>query len=228
MILSYILMQKHQLQTKQSNVFISHITRRCLTIMNNKIPNNMVQLFWKKKMCKCVCRNWRHSGIFYTCYNNFSLNIQIWIHCDMVVKYILLIWFLLFLLCVSPTLAEFYFMWIVFLVLCPDKWVKYCWCFPTFFYQHKHILNFLAYFPYFEKMKVGLWYHHAVCVSVNPPCQLLNAWTNLYETWYIYHGTWAHLNGILHKSLPSICVCMCIPPTVARWRLGKVYTSFHC
>jgi hypothetical protein len=28
-----------------------------------------------------------------------------------------------------------------------------------------------------------------LAVSVNPPCQLLNASTNLYETWYVYHGT---------------------------------------
>jgi hypothetical protein len=36
--------------------------------------------------------------------------------------------------------------------------------------------------------------------------------TNLYETWYLYHGTWAHLNGVLHKSLPSVCIC--IPPSL--------------
>jgi hypothetical protein len=29
--------------------------------------------------------------------------------------------------------------------------------------------------------------------------QLLNAWTNLYETWYVYHGTWANLNGIIKQ-----------------------------
>jgi hypothetical protein len=38
----------------------------------------------------------------------------------------------------------------------------------------------------------------------------LNAWTNLYHTWYVYHGTWAHLNGIIHKPFPSICVCVCV------------------
>jgi hypothetical protein len=38
------------------------------------------------------------------------------------------------------------------------------------------------------------------------PHQLLNAWTILHETWYIYHGTWSHLNCILHKSFPSVCV----------------------
>jgi hypothetical protein len=38
----------------------------------------------------------------------------------------------------------------------------------------------------------------------------LNAWTNLYETWYVYHGTWAHLNGVFHKSLPSVCVPVCV------------------
>jgi hypothetical protein len=57
--------------------------------------------------------------------------------------------------------------------------------------------------------------HHAVCVAVYPPYhQLLNGWTSLNETWYIFihHGTWAHPNDMLHKSLP---------PIVARQRLGK-------
>jgi hypothetical protein len=34
----------------------------------------------------------------------------------------------------------------------------------------------------------------------------LNAWTNLYGTRYVYHGTWANLSGVPHKSLPSVCV----------------------
>jgi hypothetical protein len=34
----------------------------------------------------------------------------------------------------------------------------------------------------------------------------LNSWTSLNETWYVYHGTWSHLNGVLHKSLPSVCL----------------------
>jgi hypothetical protein len=46
----------------------------------------------------------------------------------------------------------------------------------------------------------------------------LNAWTNLYELRYVYHGTWAHLNGVLHKYLPSVCVLYVY---VARQRLGK-------
>jgi hypothetical protein len=47
---------------------------------------------------------------------------------------------------------------------------------------------------------------------VCPPYKRLNGWTNLYETWYVYHGTWAHLNGILHKSIPSVCVSLCVSP----------------
>jgi hypothetical protein len=80
---------------------------------------------------------------------------------------------------------------------------------------------------------------HAVCVSANtpPPSHLLNASTNVYETLYVrvYHCTRAHLNGVLHKSLPSFCVSVCIsllsllgkgsvkciPPFIARQRLGK-------
>jgi hypothetical protein len=54
-----------------------------------------------------------------------------------------------------------------------------------------------------------------VCVS---PYELLNARPSLYENWRVYHGTWAHLNGALHGSLPSLCL---YPSTVARQRLGK-------
>jgi hypothetical protein len=52
---------------------------------------------------------------------------------------------------------------------------------------------------------------------------------------YIYNVAWAHLNGILHKSLPSVRVSVCVsilsllgkgpvkyvPPFIARQRLGK-------
>jgi hypothetical protein len=32
-----------------------------------------------------------------------------------------------------------------------------------------YILTLLAYLPYFENIKVGLWDHHAVCVSASLP-----------------------------------------------------------
>jgi hypothetical protein len=35
------------------------------------------------------------------------------------------------------------------------------------------------------------------------------------------HGTCVHLNGVLHQFLQLVCVCICIPPIVARQRLGK-------
>jgi hypothetical protein len=59
------------------------------------------------------------------------------------------------------------------------------------------------------------------CCLYISPYQLLNACTNLYETWYAYRWNWAHLNGVLHKTLPSVCVCMCIDPVVAKQRLGR-------
>jgi hypothetical protein len=49
-----------------------------------------------------------------------------------------------------------------------------------------------------------------VCVSVYPPYQLFNAWRNPCETWFVHHSTWAHLNYFLRKSLPSICVFVCV------------------
>jgi hypothetical protein len=45
-----------------------------------------------------------------------------------------------------------------------------------------------------------------------PPNQPLNARTSLYETWYVYHGTWAHLNSVLRKFLPSVSLSVCIFP----------------
>jgi hypothetical protein len=64
-----------------------------------------------------------------------------------------------------------------------------------------------------HRMKVALWDHHAAGMSVClwiPSYQLLNAWTSLYETSYAYHGIWAHLNGVLYKSVPSVCVPVCV------------------
>jgi hypothetical protein len=69
------------------------------------------------------------------------------------------------------------------------------------------------------------------------PYQCLNAWTSVYETWLIYHDSWAYLSGIrvLYKSLPLVCVSVCasllsllgngslkyIQHSVAWQRLGK-------
>jgi hypothetical protein len=69
----------------------------------------------------------------------------------------------------------------------------------------------LAHFPCVEKIKVGLWDHVLsiclrVCVSVFPPHQLLNVWTILYETWYVYHGTRTHLSGVLNRSREYVCI----------------------
>jgi hypothetical protein len=42
----------------------------------------------------------------------------------------------------------------------------------------------------------------------------------------MYHGTWAHLNGMLHKSLPfSLCVYMCIPLSFLGNRSVKIALS---
>jgi hypothetical protein len=69
--------------------------------------------------------------------------------------------------------------------------------------------QFLAHFPYFEKIKVGLWDHHAV--SVNPPCSLLT-FECLSQSNTCYIGTSAHLNGVLHYSLSLVCVSVRVSP----------------
>jgi hypothetical protein len=38
---------------------------------------------------------------------------------------------------------------------------------------------------------------------------------------YLYHDNWPHLNGILHESLPSVCMSVCFPPFIAKKRLDK-------
>jgi hypothetical protein len=58
---------------------------------------------------------------------------------------------------------------------------------------------------FWQKIKVGLYHLHAICASMNLTPRI-NFWMP-----YVYHGTGAHLSGVLHKSLPSVCVCMCIP-----------------
>jgi hypothetical protein len=50
----------------------------------------------------------------------------------------------------------------------------------------------------------------------------LNAWTNIYETWYVHHGICAHLNGVLHTFLSSVRVSVCVSLLiVASQRLGE-------
>jgi hypothetical protein len=75
--------------------------------------------------------------------------------------------------------------------------VRYCWVFALF----------LAYFPSLKKWN---WAYMISMVSVNAPCSLLNAWTSFYAAWYVYYATWAHLSGVLHKSLPSVYVSVCL------------------
>jgi hypothetical protein len=50
-----------------------------------------------------------------------------------------------------------------------------------------------------------------ICMSMNcPPHYLLNAWTNLCKTLYVYRVNWPHLTGVHRKSLPSLCVFVCV------------------
>jgi hypothetical protein len=71
----------------------------------------------------------------------------------------------------------------------------------------------------------------SVCLSVRH-YQLSNTWTNVSETWYVCHDTWARPNGVQHKSLPSVCVSVSLLSFlgkgsvnciffVTRQRLGK-------
>lgn len=79
----------------------------------------------------------------------------------------------------------------------------HCWCTVTL---RCCTSTFLDYFP-----KAGLCDLHFLSVCICNPCiKFLYAWTALYETYNVYHGKWTHLNGILHKFLPSVCVSLCV------------------
>jgi hypothetical protein len=95
------------------------------------------------------------------------------------------------------------------------------WIFsPSFYFIIVSPLRFLGLFLPLSFLPTLVKKAYVITMlSVYRPYQLQNGWTKLYATRYVYHGTWAHLNGVLHKSLPSVCVCVCIPPIVARQRL---------
>jgi hypothetical protein len=101
----------------------------------------------------------------------------------------------------------------------------------------------LSVFPpsgYLPKMRLTVMRSpSSLCVCVSLPYQILNVWINLDKTWFVYHGNWVHLKGILHKSFPSACLPECIfilslqsnvsvkcsPPFGARQRLGTVQSQ---
>jgi hypothetical protein len=41
------------------------------------------------------------------------------------------------------------------------------------------------------------------------PCCFCVRLSEIYETWCVYHGTCARLNGVLYNFFPSVCVLMC-------------------
>jgi hypothetical protein len=97
-----------------------------------------------------------------------------------------------------------------------------CWqfgCMQSSPSHHTFTDPLLTYFPYFEKNKSRTMRSLCCpCLCIPPSKQHLNPWTNIYETWYVYHSTWAHLRGLLHK-FPSACVSVYVSSLVARQKL---------
>jgi hypothetical protein len=54
-----------------------------------------------------------------------------------------------------------------------------------------------------------------------PPIKFSMAEPLFMKYWYVYHGTWAHLNGVLNISFTSVCIYTMYPLTVARQRLRQ-------
>jgi hypothetical protein len=57
-----------------------------------------------------------------------------------------------------------------------------------------------------EKIRVCLWGNLAVCICPPPPHpnQLLYTWAIFYETWYVYHGTWACVSSLSLLGISSV------------------------
>jgi hypothetical protein len=70
--------------------------------------------------------------------------------------------------------------------------------------------------PSLSWCNVGLWgLHPMFCLSVNAPP--INFWMaeqsfKKLGMYFVHHGIWAHLNDVHHKSLPSVCVSLCLSP----------------
>jgi hypothetical protein len=69
---------------------------------------------------------------------------------------------------------------------------------------------FLAYFPYFEKIKEGLWDHHSVCVSLYPP-DPINFWmpkSVVKLDTYIMSPEPISVVYFINPSNQSVCICI--------------------
>jgi hypothetical protein len=82
-------------------------------------------------------------------------------------------------------------------------------------------LLLLASFPHFVKKKRLV--RSPRCLRSAPSFFFLNGWTDLYGT--IYYGARTHLNGVLHKYFPSVCVSDVYPHIVAKQRRGKIVAA---
>jgi hypothetical protein len=82
-------------------------------------------------------------------------------------------------------------------------------CFPIF--------SILALF--WKNYSRLMWSSRCLCVWYTL-YQLLNGWTSLYETRYVYHDTSVSIIGAINESIPSVCM-LCVhayPPDVYRQR----------
>jgi hypothetical protein len=72
--------------------------------------------------------------------------------------------------------------------------------------------RFLAHITYFGGRNEISLIQYLLCVcyeSLYPPIlSSVSLDQFFYETWYVYYGTSARLNGVLHKSLPLVHVCV--------------------
>jgi hypothetical protein len=64
------------------------------------------------------------------------------------------------------------------------------------------------------------------CLSVYPSCQILKAWTNFCETWYVYIMAPEPISTacFINTCHQSVCLCVYLP-IVARQGLGKNITA---
>jgi hypothetical protein len=58
--------------------------------------------------------------------------------------------------------------------------------------------------------KIYCWFFQTPSCLCFPLSSFERLTQSLWKLVCIYHGNWAHLSGVLHKSLPSVCMSLCI------------------
>jgi hypothetical protein len=115
----------------------------------------------------------------------------------------------------------------------PSPWIQKMgfWNNNTLYMQQLdcfiHFLSLLSLFGKKKEAHVVLWDHLAVCMCIPPPPN--NFWIpeSIFTKPDIYHGMWAHINGVLHNSIPSVIPTLILLECLNQSLWNLVHTSCY-